>query len=201
MTGLSFFLLAAGAAAKASPPAATVAATPPWWWTAILAPALTGCVAVIGAWVAIAFDRRKSANQELIKKRLEIYDSVVPKANDLLCYFTCVGNWKALTPDMIIANKREMDRLAHVYGPLFSTRTRHAYDLFIILCFKVFVGSGLAAQIRADVSYLKSEWQGAWQGAWDTAFVSPGESVSLPTLRAAYDELLSALAKEIGAKS
>jgi len=167
-----------------------------WWW----APILTAFLAVVGAWIAIAFDRRKATNQELIKKRIEVYEKAVPKANDLLCYFTCLGNWKALTPDTIISHKRELDRITHVYGPLFSSRTKTAYHSFIHACFKTFVGSGMAAQIRADVDDLKSQWRENWRPEWDVLFVPPPEAVSLGSLRSAYNAYLEALAWEIGAR-
>ena len=36
-------------------------------------------------------------NQELIKARLSYYQSLAPRLNDLLCYFTFIGKWKELT--------------------------------------------------------------------------------------------------------
>ena len=37
-------------------------------------------------------------NQELIKARLEYYRQLVPKLNDLLCFFDYIGAWQELTP-------------------------------------------------------------------------------------------------------
>lgn len=192
-----FFLLSSSAAAAklASVGSAQSAAAVRWWW----APLLTASLAVVGGWIAVSFDRRKATNQELIKKRIEVYETLVPKANDLLCYFTCRGSWKTLTPDRVIAHKREMDRLAYVYGPLFSRHTIRAYHSFIHTCFKTFVGSGMAAHIRADVRYLKGEWKDSWRPEWDRLFVPAAEAVDLKLLRSAYGSLLEALAQEIGA--
>jgi hypothetical protein len=157
-------------------------------------------MAVAGAWIAIAFDRRKSTNQELIMKRLAVYEIVAPRANDLLCYFLCIGNWKALTPDILISHKREMDRQAYIYGSLFSADTIRAYHRFIHACFKTYVGSGMAAQLRADVDYVRGEWQSSWQMAWEAAFVERKDAVGGRELRMSYEGLLAALATEIGAR-
>ncbi|WP_152045267.1 hypothetical protein [Aureimonas psammosilenae] len=59
--------------------------TSPWWTTL-----LSDFVALTVAWATVHLDRRKAVNQELMKKRIAIYDAIVPKVHDLLCCFTCV---------------------------------------------------------------------------------------------------------------
>jgi len=58
----------------------------------------------------------------------------------------------------------------------------------------------MAAQIRADVDDLKSQWRENWRPEWDVLFVPPPEAVSLGSLRSAYNAYLEALAWEIGAR-
>ena len=93
---------------------------------------------MLGAWLAINFDRKKTINQELIKKRLIVYDDMVPKANDLLCYFMCVGDWKSFDPTKLLDHKRKWDRLLFVYGPLLSPALVERAHQFINSCFSTY---------------------------------------------------------------
>lgn len=86
----------------------------------LAAPVLGGLIAIIGGYVAIRFDAKKTVNQELIKKRILIYDGLAPKLNDVLCFFLSVGFWKSLSLPMMTQKKRELDQTMYVYGPLFS---------------------------------------------------------------------------------
>jgi hypothetical protein len=81
---------------------------------------LTGAIGIVAAFIAIRFDARKNVNQELIKKRISVYDSLAPKLNELLCFFLSRGSWKSLNPPLMIQRKRELDQAIYVYGPLFS---------------------------------------------------------------------------------
>lgn len=89
-------------------------------WTLIATPMLTGAIGIVAAFIAIRFDARKNVNQELIKKRISVYDSLAPKLNELLCFFLSRGSWKSLNPPLMIQRKRELDQAIYVYGPLFS---------------------------------------------------------------------------------
>ena len=133
-----------------------MSSTMPWWANSVLGAAL----ALLVAWIAISFDRRKTVNQELIKKRLSIYDEMAPKLNDILCFFSFIGRFRSLPPGTIIAHKRELDRTIHVYGPIFSPALRDRYDEFVKLCFIAFAGGvGRPALIAADV--VRSRRSGA----------------------------------------
>jgi uncharacterized membrane-anchored protein YhcB (DUF1043 family) len=65
------------------------------WWTAVIAPLLTGILGVAAGYIAIRFDVKKVSNQELIKKRIAIYDEMAPKLNDLLCFFFALGHGRS----------------------------------------------------------------------------------------------------------
>jgi len=187
---------AAVTCAAATPP---IAVASPWWWTAAAAPVATAVLAVVGAWIAIRFDRRKSLNQELIKKRIAIYDCVAPLANDLLCCVTCSGGWKKLPPDKMIEKKREIDHSMYVYGALFSERLTIRFHEFMDACFATFQGRGKAAVLRANRDALKRQWGDDWKNEWDAAFVDPTKAVPTAEIRQRYKALLDQLAIEIGA--
>lgn len=173
-----------------------MSSTIPWWASSVLGAALALAV----AWIAISFDRRKTVNQELIRKRLAIYDELAPRLNDILCFFLCIGRFRSLPPDTIIAHKRELDRALKVYGPLFSARLRARYESFIKFAFVAFAGGlGRPALIAADIGLLQREWGSGWQAAWTSGFV-PAEKAARPAeVRARYDELMRQFAREVGA--
>ncbi|HHB92370.1 MAG TPA: hypothetical protein ENK59_04055 [Thioploca sp.] len=37
-------------------------------------------------------------NQKVIERKLQVYDETIPLLNDLLCFYTRVGNWQDLSP-------------------------------------------------------------------------------------------------------
>ena len=170
----------------------------PWWWTVFGAPLLTASLAAAGAWLAISFDRRKTINQELIRKRISIYDQMAPKLNDLFCFFRSVGPWKSLNPALMISHKRELDRMIHVYGPLFSQPLSDRYHAFIHTMFAMYQGIGEPAKLRAPRARLQMEWGSDWKSEWDSAFVERAEPASDSALISAYDLLMQQFAAEIG---
>ena len=162
-------------------------------WPLVVTPLLSGAVAIIGAFVAIRFDARKTVNQELIRKRISIYETVAPKLNDLLCFFLLRGAWKPLPPPLMVQRKRELDRAMHVYGPLFSSRVFQQYNIFIHLCFKTFTGVGRDASLRANHTRLQSEWGTNWKSEWDDYFAEPSETSKNRDIVREYDTLLTLL--------
>lgn len=154
--------------------------------------------AVIGGFIVTFFDKKKTINQELIRKRISIYDSLVPKLNDVLCFFLIVGGWKELDPTKIIKKKRELDHLMYVYGSLFSPDVMLEYNKFIHLCFKTFTGVGRDACLRADLRKLQRNWGNDWNSEWDKHFVEAKEVSNNKDVRNVYNNLIMIIAKEIG---
>ncbi|OCJ66286.1 hypothetical protein A6U97_26505 [Agrobacterium tumefaciens] len=177
-----------------------VASSVPWWWTAFAVPFLSAGLAVMGAWVAIGFDRRKSVNQELIKKRIAVYDDVIPKTNDMLCYFNCIGDWRTLDPDKLLDHKRKLDRAMNVYGALFSAELDVRYHAFIDACFSTYEGRGKPAKLRANTDFLKRQWGDDWVLKWDACFMPVKDALGRDDLRPIYDAMLGQFAIEIGAR-
>ena len=191
-------LLFAAASGGPCDAAAASPAEPPWWWGAALAPLLTGAFGALAAYLAIRLDSRKTLNQELIKKRIDLYDEVAPRLNDLLCSFLAVGQWKTLPPPVVLQRKRDLDRIIHVYGPLFSQVVVDQYRVFIHKCFRTFNGSGRDALLRADIVHLQKEWGPAWQPVWNEQFVTLRDMVTERELRDEYATLMTELAIGIG---
>jgi len=172
----------------------------PQLWTLIVTPLLSGAIGIIAAFVAVRFDARKAVNQELIKKRIAIYDAIAPKLNDLLCFFLSRGPWKSLIPPLMIQRKRELDQTMYVYWHLFTQAVFDQYNLFIHVCFKTFTGVGHDACLRADHNRLRKEWGADWKSEWDVHFVDSTEIAKNQDVMREYNKLLALLAAEIGAR-
>jgi hypothetical protein len=167
----------------------------PWW----ASPILSAILAIAAAWLAISFDRRKTVNQELVRKRIAIYDEMAPRLNDILCFFLLVGDFRNLPPSAMIAHKRKLDRTINVYLPIFSPSLKTRYDAFIDVCFLPFGGgSGRPALIKADRERLAAEWGKKWNADWDRGFVDPAAASDLERVVRHYEALMNQLAREVG---
>jgi len=174
--------------------AGTGSSSAPVW----LIPALTAAFALLGAWIAIGFDRRKAINQELIKRRLEQYDVVLPLANDLYCYLLCRGHFRALRPDTLLTNKREMDRIMYVHASLFSRKLLRSYHRFMADCFATYQGAGRPARLRARELRLKNQFGSDWQATWESSLAET--FVTDAALDASYNDFVQMFGAEIGAR-
>ncbi len=137
------------------------------------------------------------ANQKVIEVRIQFFRHVAPKLNDLLCFFTYVGNWKELKPPDMIALKRELDREFHVNAPLFPGNVMESYFLLIGICFKTFTGWGKDAKIRSDFIRREQATGKGWLESWEDQF-EPESAAELQEIQNRYNELLVALSTSIG---
>lgn len=138
---------------------------------------ISGVTPIIVAYIAFRFDsiikryeRIQWTNQKIIEKRIAVYDIVVPKLNDLLCYYCYIGHWKEMTPKDIIEIKRFLDKQINVYAPLFSQEVLDKYNTFIAQCFGMFAGGwGKDAKINSLFERRKECMQN-WEDEWDNYF-------------------------------
>ncbi|MGE5828714.1 MAG: hypothetical protein ACM30G_10185 [Micromonosporaceae bacterium] len=140
-------------------------------------------------------------NQELIKARLEYYKLLIPKMNDLMCYYTFIGAWKDLTPPQVIDIKRTLDREFHCAVPLFSDGVHEAYDQFMSVCFETFGAWGQNAKLRTGYGRRKEAAGADWDPDWEPMFsLAAGDDItrqSLTDVRKRYETLMSAFAGDI----
>jgi hypothetical protein len=176
----------------------TVSGASPQLWTLIVTPLLSGAIGIIAAFIAIRFDARKTVNQELIKKRISVYDAVAPKLNE--CFFLSRGPWKSLTPPLMVQRKRELDQTVYVYGHLFTQAVFDQYNVFIHCCFKTYTGVGRDACLRANHNRLRNERGADWKPEWGAHFVDSSEVANDQDVMREYNKLLALLAAEIGAR-
>ena len=134
-------------------------------------------------------------NQKLIEKRIEIYERIGPKLNDLLGYFCYTGNWKELTPLDIMQLKRDLDREITINTPLFSDDLHERYDAFIRLCFVAHSGWEHKEKIKSQYQLRKEhnpEWKEEWGPFFDGNNVVEGIKV-----KERYDELMEYFKEEV----
>ncbi|WP_323120552.1 hypothetical protein [Burkholderia alba] len=139
-------------------------------------------------------------NQKLIEKRLEIYDTIAPQLNRLLCFYTWVGHWKDISPDDVVRTKRELDKTIHIYRHLFDDDVYLAYQGFIHALFETHAGAGQDAKIRSHVEGPHGDrsrhgsyaWNPAWTARFSSVDVADREDVRLRYFRI-MDRLRAAL--------
>ncbi|MEN8156052.1 MAG: hypothetical protein ABFS10_03820 [Bacteroidota bacterium] len=157
---------------------------------------------IIIAILAFRFDRiiqhlnnRQTTNTTLAEKSINIYDSIVPKLYDILCFFSYIGEWTEITPVDIIKTKRELDKDVNIYTPLFSKELSKKYNDFIQLCFISF--SGWEHDVKIKSLYeLRQEHCPVWNDEWIQYF-DTNNVVEATTMRERYTELIESFNKEL----
>ena len=99
--------------------------------------------------------------------------------------------------------KRDIDKEAHIYAPLFSPNFMKMYNAFMAQCFATDRGAGLDAQLRSDCvhyrdAYVGHDDVGSWQAEWDACFTGADEAVDKKEVFNAYQNLVKDLANELG---
>lgn len=115
-------------------------------------------------------EARYLVNQRIVEKRLKLFEDMAPLLNDLYCYFVRVGQWKELTPEDVVKNKRTLDKLFYVNKPVFSKHFEVKYLAFVSDdCFYIF--SGHAKDARLRTSPLCYHGLPGWKEEWKDYFV------------------------------
>jgi len=133
---------------------------------AALTPIMTLVVGIIVVRLGTKLDATKQLHGELLRKRLQLFEEVAPKLNDIFCFFQAVGHWADLSPEEVIKRKRAIDRSIQVNRYLFRSDFWNAYQRFEQSHFDMFAAVGQPARLRLDMPYIrervgdhfKSEW-------------------------------------------
>ena len=157
---------------------------------------------VIIAFLVIRFKRtikrlenKHRTNQEIVQKRIEIYDRIGPKLNDILCFYCYSGNWKELTPVDIMRLKKELDKDLNIYAPLFSNDLSTRYNDFIHLCFVSFSGWEHKEKIKS-LYEIRQEHNVEWNDDW-ILFFDTNNVVDAIKMKEGYNELLEYFKKDL----
>jgi len=149
-----------------------------------------------------SIEQRRWLSQKVIEKRLTLFESMAPKLNDLLCFFTYVGHWKELDPPRIIALKRELDKEMHVHRALFPSQLGANYEAFMESCFKMWGAVGADARFRTGFESRKQAAGDRWKPEWERVFEFRDQDDAVREARAeqrgTYKELMTAFAVALG---
>ncbi len=143
------------------------------------------------------FEHRQWRNQKLIEKRLSIYDELAPLFNDLLCYFTFVGNWKESTPIQIIGLKRIIDKKVYLAAPLFCNTFFSTCTNFMELCYETYTGWGKDAKLKTIFDIRQAAFGSDWNSEWNDLFDPYNRAESKKVIESYYT-IMNIFSKEIG---
>src|SRR5215469_6073311 len=162
---------------------------------AALTPLTVAGLGVLLARASRRLEQVQWANQTVITRRLEIFDKVAPKLNQLLCFATFVGGWKEITPLTAIGLKREIDERMYANRVLFSDELFEAYREFMVA---MYAATGADALLRAPIDSKwgdrrKMPW---WEPAMEGLF-STGKANTMDDIQAAYERLSDRLRADL----
>lgn len=91
---------------------------------------------------------REARYLQVTKKRVDLWEQISPRLNDIYCYFLYVGQWKKLSPTDVVNAKREADRYFYSNLPFFTLEFIHEYQQFMKETFKTGTGWKKDALLR-----------------------------------------------------
>lgn len=139
-------------------------------------------------------ERLREQSDKLGEKRMELYDRIGVKINEVFCYFWYVGKWKDMSPFDVLEKKRELDAVIHTYRPFFSDEFFALYRQFIQASFAEYAAMGEDAKLRTTLKDRAKRFRGEWKGEWDNMLTNEDNSRDI---RGAYESLLARLASEL----
>ena len=145
-----------------------------------------------------AFEHRQWTNQQVVQKRLEVFDTFAPMLNDLLCFMTYIGAWKELEPPEAVRLKRKLDRIAYVNAPLFPPEFLRYYNGFMETCYSTFAGWGKDAQLKTKTEKRIEARGDRWREEWQDCFAPPDQASDPKDVQKAYTEFMSYFAESLG---
>jgi hypothetical protein len=140
-------------------------------------------------------NKKQWSNQKIVEKRIEIYDKMVPKLNDLICFYCYIGNWSEISPKSVLRLKRELDKEMNIYASLFSDDLSKKYLEFKQLCFVSTSGWEQDEKIKSYYELRQQnipDWDNAWNQYFDTNNV-----IEAIKIRERYDALIEAFKEDL----
>jgi hypothetical protein len=160
-----------------------------------LTPIVTGVIGMLVLRMGSRLEDIKLLHQELLRKRLHLYEEVGPKLNDIHCFYQAIGHWMELNPEEVIERKRAIDRAVQVNRYLFRTDFWEVYQEFEKAHFEMFSGIGQPARLRLDMKHIKEHAGDLFKPEW-MPFVS-GKDGDHNEQRNHYHRLMEILGREV----
>lgn len=133
-------------------------------------------------------EKEYQTNQRLVENRIEIYNRIGPKLNDIFCFYCYNGNWKEITPLDVVSLKKELDKDLNVNTPMFSNEVSEKYLDFMRLCFVSFSGWEHDEKIKT-LYELRQEHNAQWNDDWIPYF-DTNNVVEAVILKEKYNQLI-----------
>lgn len=142
------------------------------------------------------------ANQKLVEKKLLLYDDIMPRLNDLYCFYMFVGHWKEISPSDVIDSKRFLDKKVNVYNGILGKSFLRAYDNFMEVAFETYANeAGGDAKIRCTIDGFDGDrrmhGRYEWDPNWESLFPDRQSFNKIP-FQKAYDGVVRAFQRSIG---
>ncbi|MFO7933734.1 MAG: hypothetical protein R6U78_06605 [Bacteroidales bacterium] len=173
-----------------------------WKYLVIAALILAVLALIMMVVVALRFSRiikgmkkKQWTNQKIVEKRMDIYDRMAPRLNDIYCFYCYVGKWKEITPPDILRIKRDLDKEMNIYSRLFSDDLSEQYRSFMLLCFVSKTGWEHDEKIKSLYELRKeqcTDWDDNWIQYFDTNNVVEGTKI-----KERYDELTDSFKNDL----
>jgi hypothetical protein len=156
---------------------------------------MTGVVGIVILRLGKRMELNQQLHNELLRKRLALFEDIAPKLNDIYCFYQSVGHWSELTPEEVIKRKRAVDRSIQVNRYLFRSDFWDAYQDFEQAHFEMFSAPGQPARLRLDIDHVKKLTGELFRPEW-MAFASakPGDRAEQ---QRNYQRLMNFLGKEV----
>jgi hypothetical protein len=165
---------------------------------AALTPIVTGLVGIFVLRLGTRIDVAKQLHQELLKKRLDLFEEIAPKLNDIFCFYQAVGHWAELSPEEVIRRKRAIDRTIQVNRYLFRSEFWDAYQQFEKAHFDLFAAVGQPARLRLDGKHVRERIGDAFKNEWMPLISS--NAGDREEQERNYQSLMTILGNEVGGK-
>jgi hypothetical protein len=162
---------------------------------AVLTPIIVGILAFRFGRTLKRLGKQQWSNEKIVEKRIEIYDKMVPKINDLYCFFCYIGNWNELSPPAVLRTKKELDKDLNVYASLFSEELGQKYTAFKQLCFVSKSGWEQDEKIKSYYELRQQnnvDWKDGWIQYFDTNNV-----VEAIRIKERYEELVESFKEDL----
>ena len=162
---------------------------------ALVTPVLVGILAFRFGRSMKRLSKMQWSNEKIVEKRIEIFDKMVPRLNDLYCFFCYIGNWNELSPLAVLRIKKELDKDMNIFASLFSEALIQKYAAFKKLCFVSKSGWEQDEKIKSYFELRQQnnmDWKDGWIQYFDTNNV-----VEAVRIKERYEELIESFKEDL----
>lgn len=148
--------------------------------------------------LGIVINNSVKTAERSVSLRSEVYRKIGGDLNDIYAYVNFVGGWKSMTPEEVVAKKRNVDKEMYTYRPFFSEELFATYKRFMDETFAAYGGAGKDARIRSDIATAdgdrRKDSTKEWKENWEDRFT---KEQNKDAQERAYNDFLTQLARDL----